>query len=97
MAGVHPVTFWLSNLLWDFLLFSAVAVVVVAVVVLMDERDLFKTNGAWLTLSLIHFVYGAGAILLAYVFSFATKSAPSSYAFYVLVVLVAGTRKIRYT
>ena len=46
MAGVHPVTFWLSHLMWDYLIYMAVAAVVIVILVVTDTRDLFTTNDA---------------------------------------------------
>ena len=63
------------------------------IVIAMDERSLFDNNGAGGAFFLINFMYGFGALLMAYVFSFATKSAPSSYALYILVALVTGKER----
>ena len=90
MAGVHPITFWLSNLLWDLMLFTCVSLVLSGVMYGLDERMILSTNGAAGALFLLNFLFGLGGILMAYVFSFATKSAPSAFTFFVILSLVAG-------
>ena len=90
MAGVHPITFWFSNLAWDLLLFLCVAIILSGALYGLDERAILSTNGAAGSLFLLNFMFGLGGILMAYTFSFATKSAPSAFTFFVIFSLVAG-------
>ncbi|TRY81063.1 hypothetical protein TCAL_04547 [Tigriopus californicus] len=90
MAGVHPITFWLANLAWDFLITLVITVLVLVLLCVLDARNLFTEPEAWGGLAVVHVLYGLSALLTAYVFSFATKSAPAAFAFYVLVALVCG-------
>lgn len=90
MAGVHPVTFWLSNLTWDLMLLCCVCIVLSGTMYGLDERMILSSNGAAFAFFILNLMFGLGAILMAYVFSFATKSAPSAFTFFVIFSLVAG-------
>ena len=46
MTGVNPLTFWLSNILWDGLLFLLSAVAFVIALTGLDDKETFTTNGA---------------------------------------------------
>ena len=46
MTGVNPLTFWLSNILWDGLLFLLSAVAFVVSLTALDNKDMFTANGA---------------------------------------------------
>lgn len=56
----------------------------------MDDRNLFNNNGAGFAFFLINFLYGFGGLLTSYIFSFAGKSAPGSFTFYLFFTLVLG-------
>ena len=90
MAGVHPVTFWLANLIWDFLLYLVVLALVLVTLCLLDERSLFTEPVGWTALLLIFGLYGWGAILMSYVFSNFTKSAPAASALFTLFSMLCG-------
>lgn len=90
MAGVNPFTFWLGNLVWDFLITLIVTVLVLVLLGVLDARNLFIEPQVWGGMAAVHILYGLSGLLTAYAFSFATKSAPAAFAFYVLVALVCG-------
>jgi hypothetical protein len=46
MTGVNPLTFWLSNILWDGLLFLIAAIAFILALTSLDKRESFTTNGA---------------------------------------------------
>ena len=46
MTGVNPLTFWLSNIHWDGLLFLLSAVAFVIDLTGLDDKETFTTNGA---------------------------------------------------
>ena len=46
MTGVHPLTFWFANILWDGLLFVIAMSVFIIVLIAMDQRESFSSNGA---------------------------------------------------
>jgi len=90
MAGVHPITYWVSNLLWDFGLFTIVSIIVTLVITFTDQRELLNSNGAAFAFFLIMFLYGLAGTLMAYACGFVTKSAPSAFALFVIVGLITG-------
>ena len=90
MAGVHPLNFWLSNLCWDMVLLTVVTVATSILLYCMDQRNILTTNGAVWAFLLLNIIYGLGGILMAYVFSFATKSTPSSFSLFAIFSLVVG-------
>ena len=90
MAGVHPLNFWFSNLCWDMVLLTCVNVILCILLYMIDTRLILTTNDAIVALFLLNFMFGLGGILMAYVFSFATKSAPSSFSLFVIFCLVTG-------
>ncbi len=59
--------------------------------VFTDQRDLFGSNGAGFAFFLLMFLYGLSGIMMAYSFSFLTKSAPSAFSLFIVVVLIGGT------
>ncbi len=46
MTGVHPLTFWFSNILWDGLLFIISAIAFILALTALDDRKSFTSNGA---------------------------------------------------
>ena len=46
MTGINPLTFWLSNVLWDGLIFLVSATAFVVALIALDEKDVFSSNGA---------------------------------------------------
>ncbi len=64
------------------------------IVVGMDDRSLFNDNGAAFAFFLINFLYGFGGLLTAYVFSFAGRSAPGSYTYYLMMTVIVGECKV---
>ena len=114
MAGVHPITYWTSNLIWDMAIFMIVryksfshqasrraetistyllSILCTLIIVFTDQRDLFSSNGAGFAYFLLMFLYGTSGILMAYSFSFITKSAPSAFSLFIVVVLIAGKQQ----
>ena len=46
MTGVHPLTFWFANILWDGLLFVIAMSVFIIALIAMDQRESFSSNAA---------------------------------------------------
>ena len=43
MTGVSPATFWMSNLCWDFLIFSISAMLMIGLLMVMDYEHTFTS------------------------------------------------------
>ena len=53
MTGLHPVTFWASNLLKDLLLFLLSSLAMLGLILILDQHSTFLTYHAWAALLLI--------------------------------------------
>ena len=53
MTGLHPATFWASNLLWDLLLFLLSSFAMLGLILILDQHSTFLTYHAWAALLLI--------------------------------------------
>ena len=53
MAGLHPATFWASNLLWDLILFLLSSFAMLGLILILDQHSTFLTYHAWAALLLI--------------------------------------------
>ena len=53
MTGLHPATFWASNLLWDLLLFILSSFAMLGLILILDQHSTFLTYHAWAALLLI--------------------------------------------
>ena len=53
MTGLHPATFWASNLLWDLLLFILSSFAMLGLILILDQHSTFLTNDAWAALLLM--------------------------------------------
>lgn len=46
MTGLHPGIFWLSNLLWDFLLYIVAMIIMMAIIFGLDQEQTFLAGEA---------------------------------------------------
>lgn len=90
MTGLHPVTFWTSNLLWDLFLFLVPAVIMLVMIMVLDENETFLTNGAWAALLFMIVLLGLFGTPFAYVFSFLANNAASGFAFLIIFNILSG-------
>ena len=44
MAGVNPVIFWISNFVWDFIVYMIIATILALILYLFDERKTLHSN-----------------------------------------------------
>jgi len=91
MAGVHAGTFWISNLIWDLFLYFLSAFVMLVLILLLDDREIFLTNYAWGAFIVIIILLGMFGTLFSYVFSFLADSSASGFASLIVLNILAGT------
>ena len=58
MAGVRPFAFWLTNFIWDYLLYVLSAIVFLIVLVAADRRHIFSENTGGTTLLVLFMFFG---------------------------------------
>ena len=90
MAGVNPVIFWISNFVWDFIVYMIIATILALILYLFDERKTLHSNNGFGTLIFLYMLLGLAGIPWAYILSFPFKSAPSAYAILIISTIVTG-------
>ena len=90
MAGVSPVVFWVTNFVWDFIIYLAIAMIYIIILYVFDTRLTFHSNGGLGAFVLIVLLLGLAGIPWAYILNFAFNSAPSSYAILIISAIVTG-------
>ena len=90
MAGVSPVVFWVTNFVWDFIIYLAIAMIYIIILYVFDTRLTFHSNGGLGAFVLIVLLLGLAGIPWAYILNFAFDSAPSSYAILIISAIVTG-------
>merc|ERR1719192_2468977 len=90
MTGLHPATFWVSNLLWDLLLFLLSSLAMLGLILILDQHSTFLTYHAWAALLLIMVLLGVCGTPFSYVFSFLANNPASGFAFLIIVNILAG-------
>ena len=90
MAGVNPVVFWISNFVWDFIIYIVIAVILAVIIYLFDTRKNLHTNDGFATIIFLYILCGAAGIPFAYILSFPFKSAPSAYSILMISTIVTG-------
>ncbi|TRY70235.1 hypothetical protein TCAL_12705 [Tigriopus californicus] len=90
MTGLHPAIFWLSNILWDFLLYIVGMIIMMAIIFGLDREQTFLAGeAAGVTLLLIG-LFGLGSVPMAYVFSYTCESAASGFALLIILNVLSG-------
>ena len=90
MAGVNPVVFWVSNFVWDFIIYMVIATMLAIILYLFDERKTLHSNNGFGTLIFLYMLVGLAGIPWAYILSFPFKSAPSAYSILIISTIVTG-------
>ena len=90
MAGVNPVVFWVSNFVWDFIVYMVIATMLAIILYLFDERKTLHSNNGFGTLIFLYMLVGLAGIPWAYILSFPFKSAPSAYSILIISTIVTG-------
>jgi len=90
MAGVNPLVFWISNFIWDFIVYMVLASMLALILYLFDERKTFHENGGFGTLMFLYTLLGLAGIPYAYILSFPFKSAPTAYSILITSTIVTG-------
>ena len=90
MTGLLPGVFWLSNLLWDFLLYTIPAFIMFGLILGLDANETFLNYDAWGALALIIILLGWFGIPFSYAFSFLANNAAAGFAFLIIVNILAG-------
>lgn len=90
MTGLHPATFWASNLLWDLLLFLLSSLAMLGLILILDQHSTFLTYHAWAALLLIMVLLCVCGTPFSYVFSFLANNPASGFAFLIIVNILDG-------
>ena len=90
MTGLHPAVFWMSNLVWDFLLYSLSAFIMFGLILGLDEKETFLSHDAWGAQALVILLLGWFGIPFSYAFSFLANNAAAGFAFLIIVNILAG-------
>ena len=90
MAGVNPFVFWITNFVWDFLIYIVIATVYLIIIYMFDTRLVFHVNGGFGALVILIVILGFAGIPWAYIMNFAFNSAPSAYAIMIISAIVLG-------
>ena len=90
MAGVNPVVFWVSNFVWDFIVYMVIATMLAIILYLFDERKTLHSNNGFGTLIFLYMLVGLAGIPWAYILSFPFKSAPSANSILSIITTVTG-------
>ena len=61
-----------------------------SIIIPMDARNIFTADGAGAIYFMVMMLFGFGAVLTAYVFSFAAKSTPAAFTAFILFALMCG-------
>ena len=90
MAGVRPSAFWISNFLWDFLVYMVVSLIILMIMYIFDKRNTFTYNSGFGTMLLLIVLLGLAGIPWSYIASFPFKTSPAAYALMVVSTLITG-------
>ncbi len=90
MTGLDPATFWLSNVLCDYVLYAASVALALLLLVVMDEMSYFTTNQCAGTLVFILLLYALCAIPMSYAVSYVAKNPASGFALIIVLNVLAG-------
>ena len=90
MAGVRPSAFWISNFLWDFLVYMVVSLIILMIMYIFDKRNTFTYNSGVGTMLLLIVLLGLAGIPWSYIASFPFKTSPAAYALMVVSTLITG-------
>ena len=91
MTGLNPATFWFANFVWDFLIYILAVGLVMAILLSMDIRQTFTSEGAAGTLFFILFLFALSGIPMSYFFSFTTKHPASGFALLIVLSILSGS------
>ncbi|XP_023336664.1 retinal-specific ATP-binding cassette transporter [Eurytemora carolleeae] len=91
MAGLSPGLFWLSNLLWDVLLYLLSALVMFGLILAVDTNETLTNHGAPGAFLLILVFLGFFGIPFSYAASFAFSTAAGGFSFLIIVNILAGS------
>ena len=90
MAGVNPVIFWVSNFVWDFIIYMGITLKFAIMMYLLDGKYTLHSNNGFGTLLLLFMLLGLAGIPWAYILSFLFLSSNSASAFMTISMLVTG-------
>ena len=90
MAGVNPLVFWISNFVWDFIVYMVLATVLALILYLYDDRNTFHQNGGFGTLMFLYTLLGLAGIPYAYIMSFPFKSDATANSILIIFSAVTG-------
>uniref|UniRef100_A0A7N5P2D2 ATP-binding cassette sub-family A member 3-like n=1 Tax=Ailuropoda melanoleuca TaxID=9646 RepID=A0A7N5P2D2_AILME len=93
VSGVSPINFWLSALLWDFIIFF-IACCLLMVVFLSSGLDALTKNYRFLDTLVIFMLFGWSVIPFTYLISFLFSSHTSAYIKLVMLNYCAGVFSI---
>ena len=90
MTGLLPGVFWISNLLWDFMLYFISAFIMFSLILGLDDKETFLSHDAWGALALIIILLGWFGIPFSYAFSFLANNAAAGFAFLIIINILGG-------
>lgn len=93
MAGVHPITFWLTSFIFDFTLMALSSCLMIAVIPIFGlERfsGTFTSDNSLGALFLILIVYGYSAICFSYIFSLIFTNVSLGFSISTILHLITG-------
>eukprot|EP00808_Paulinella_micropora_P004266 g38508.t1 len=89
LAGVHPVTYWASHFIWDFLNFAFTASICLVVLKIYDNPSLTREGNFGIVCSTI-FLFGLSVIPFTYCLSFLFSTSSTAQAVMILVYITGG-------
>ncbi len=90
MTGVSPLTFWLSSLTWDGLMYLICIGVTTIFLLALDEKNTFSTHGSSGTFFFLCFMHGFAAIPFVYLISFYASSPASGFTILLVLNVIGG-------
>ncbi|XP_047110492.1 phospholipid-transporting ATPase ABCA1-like isoform X1 [Schistocerca piceifrons] len=90
MAGVNPITYWLSHFLWDFVCFTVVIVMLLACIIVCDHHGFFTKPEMLCVFVMLLILYGFSAIPFTYVCSYLRGTVSSAFNLIVTTNLIVG-------
>eukprot|EP00095_Tigriopus_kingsejongensis_P011912 maker-scaffold111_size354240-snap-gene-2.29 protein:Tk11912 transcript:maker-scaffold111_size354240-snap-gene-2.29-mRNA-1 annotation:"atp-binding cassette sub-family a member 3" len=90
MTGLHPATFWLSHLIWDFVLYILAVLIMMAILLPLDKEQTFLGGEASGAMVLLVALFGLASVPMSYVFSFTCETAASGFALLIILNILSG-------
>lgn len=90
MTGVHPVLYWGSAFIWDFLIVLLVVLAMICCFPIFQSHEMYTSYGGVWVAFLILVVYGLCSIPFSYLMSYYAMSVSGGFAFVTIVHIISG-------